>query len=398
MASSLTLRDLTDAIRSSAALRARVRLQPAGGAGTRVLPPTFAGAVYQIEHRILPDRDAPVPCVVLDTVQSQANRFEEALLQAWRAGRISIPVVSSDFGNADLIDPIGEVTSLEAPHRIADAIFRDSLLDGSRFRESERGRALDHASSSNATPLFELCPTALTFGIWDSTGPKGGLGVKFERALSSEIMGIGMPDLELLREQRRRGLRRDPLGIREAVRVKGRRDDWAVVPGGETKGTLKPSEINHSNVPFETENSGVTIEYAEQVVVLSLIALRRLRFPLNDSQPVTGTDEAARTALAALALCGVTLASERGWDLRSGCVLFPDQSMEWELLDTPGETPKRFTLAGDEAVDLLEAAGSASAKAGLEWNSAPLVLRPSDQLVELVRRSQEATAAGASEA
>ena len=43
---------------------------------------------------------------------------------------------------------------------------------------------------SNATALFKVCPTGLVFGLWDSTGPKGGLGAKFQRALVSEIVGI----------------------------------------------------------------------------------------------------------------------------------------------------------------------------------------------------------------
>jgi len=82
------------------------------------------------------------------------------------------------------------VTSLDAPHRVADAILRDSLLDGVIFRLSEQGKLLDTADVRNATGLFGLNPTALVFGIWDSTGPRGGLGAKFQRALVSEIIGF----------------------------------------------------------------------------------------------------------------------------------------------------------------------------------------------------------------
>ncbi len=70
-------------------------------------------------------------------------------------------------------------------------ILRDSELDGQPFRRSPRGKALDTVSPTNATALFELCPTALLFGMWDSHGPKGGLGPKFERAMVSEIVGVG---------------------------------------------------------------------------------------------------------------------------------------------------------------------------------------------------------------
>jgi len=117
--------------------------------------------------------------------------MELALQDSVDANRFRIPLVEVDFSEHDptgdveadkeagrLIDAIGTVTSLQVPHRLADAILRDSELDGVRFRDSEAGKSLNRASPVNATPLFELCPTALVFGMWDSTGPKGGLGPK----------------------------------------------------------------------------------------------------------------------------------------------------------------------------------------------------------------------------
>lgn len=96
-------------------------------------------------------------------------------------------IVEPGSDEEGLFEPIGRVTSLEAPHRVADAILRDSELNGVAFRSSDEGKKIGQATLRNATPLFELCPTALLFGIWDSTGPKGGLGVKFQRAIVSEI-------------------------------------------------------------------------------------------------------------------------------------------------------------------------------------------------------------------
>ena len=81
------------------------------------------------------------------------------------------------------------MSSLEAPHRVADALFRDSLLDGVMFRKSDTGRVLDTADVRNAAGLFGLCPTALVFGLWDSTGPRGGLGAKFQRV--DDFVGQG---------------------------------------------------------------------------------------------------------------------------------------------------------------------------------------------------------------
>ena len=53
---------------SAAAFRCRRRLQPAGGEGDKVFPPTFAGAVYAVEQRRIPSRDQAVTCVLLDSV------------------------------------------------------------------------------------------------------------------------------------------------------------------------------------------------------------------------------------------------------------------------------------------------------------------------------------------
>src|SRR5688572_21572214 len=84
---------------SAAAFRCRRKLQPAGGAGDTVFPPTFAGAVYAVEQRRVPGKPDSVTCVVLDTVQSQANRMEQALQEALDDGRIRIPVLKVDFSD-----------------------------------------------------------------------------------------------------------------------------------------------------------------------------------------------------------------------------------------------------------------------------------------------------------
>ncbi len=399
MTEPLTLNVMKDAVSgNAAAFRCRRRLQPAGGEGDKVFPPTFAGAVYAIEQRRVPGRDTSVRCVLLDSVQSQANRMELALQEAVDAGKIRLPLVEVDFSEhsptgdveADkkagrLIDAVGRITSLQVPHRLADAILRDSELHGVPFRQSETGRVLNTVSVVNATPLFELCPTALLFGMWDSTGPKGGLGPKFERALVSEIVGIGA---EWHDDYRARGVRRDPLEISKNVTVL-RNEDKSLrkVAEGKEKGAVRPSEINHSSVPFESANSGVTVEYSEQVTTLSMICLRRLRFPLKGK---TGdvTDHAARTVLAALGLCGATRAFEAGVGLRSRSLLWPDGPMVWELLERPGTPPRKFELNGEQAVALLNEAIAAARQSGLTWREEPVVLRPSVELLKLVRLSQ----------
>jgi CRISPR-associated protein Csb1 len=400
----LTFDELQNAVKTAAAFRCRRRLQPAGGEGDKVFPPTFAGAVYAIEKRRVPGREGAVQCVLLDSVQSQANRMEQALQEAVDAGKLKLPLVVVDFTEHDptgdseadekakrLKHAIGKITSLQVPHRLADAILRDSELNGTPFRNSDKGNALNRVSLGNATPLFELCPTALIFGMWDSTGPKGGLGPKFERAMVSEVVGIGA---EWQDDYRARGVRRDPLEIRAAVTVVKNVDkSWRIATDEDKKAKreTEPSKINHSSVPFDAKNSGVTIEYAEQTTTLSLVVLRRLRFPVNGERN-DNVDIAARTVLAALGLAGATLAFESGMGLRSRCLLWPDGPMTWELLDKPGQAPKKFAVSSGQAVAILNKAIENAKDANLPWPTDPVVLKPSSQLVELVQRSQlEAT-------
>lgn len=176
----------------SVAIRSRLELVPAGGPEDKVFPPSYAVAnsephKYADETRQIGDKQ--VKTILLDSVASQANRAELALLDGWQAGELQFPVPYVDFTESEVSD-IGKLTALEAPHRIVDAIFRDSLLGGTLFRLSEVGQDITNANPRDASALFRYCPTSLLFGVWDSTGPKGGLGSKFQRAYVSEIVGL----------------------------------------------------------------------------------------------------------------------------------------------------------------------------------------------------------------
>lgn len=370
---------------TAAAIRSRTRLQPAGGEGDKVFPPTYAGAVYAKEDRHI--NGAKVPCVLLDSVQAQANRLEEALQRALDSGILSgVPVLNVDFTGLGLLDEVGRVSSLEAPHRIADAILRDSTHDGQPFRKSALGKSLDQASLQNATPLYKLCPTALVFGLWDSTGPKGGLGAKFQRALVSEIIGVNA------QIGVKTSSRIDPLGMRAAAKVIKKADGSYELASDKAKDGVSPSEVNHGNIPPDiSATGGATVDFAEQTVVLSLPALRKLRFPL-DGKTTPERDAAARTVLAALALTAASLAAESGFDLRSRCLLWPTDAMKWQLLDKPGSEPAEFTLTAKDAIKLLSEAVAAAEKQGLTWQKEAVRLIPSPNLVALLKRSQDIAA------
>jgi len=384
----------------AAAFRCVTEYQPAGGMSDKVFPPTYEGGKYATEQRMV-DGEI-VDCVLLDSVQSQANRMELALLDSVHAKHIHrLPVLVAKFGH-DVLKKKFTVTSLDAPHRVADAIFRDSLLDGVMFRKSEKGKILDTADIRNATGLFGLCPTALVFGLWDSTGPRGGLGAKFQRALVSEIVGYNAAAGIKTRS------RIDPAQIKLAAgplyRRKQETDEEPYWTLDSSKGSLKlgkkkdgkPSGANHSNIPPSISDGGFTISKAVQSTVLSLAALRRLRFPVNNSvESDPAIDVAGRAALAALALTAATLARTDG-DLRSRCQLVPLEQPVWELIDAPGAPPKSFVLTPDNAVSLLNTAIEEAINAGLPWEG-EIEVTPSNELVELVRRSQEIASVDVSE-
>jgi CRISPR-associated protein Csb1 len=347
---------------TAAAFRCRRTLQPAGKPGDKVFPPTYAGGTYAVEFRRWPGKAEPVPCVLMDSVQSQANRMEQALYDAGES--LGLPLVEVDFTDCAptgdeakdkesdrLRDAVGKLSVLQLPHRLADAILRDSEVEEGEgpakkklpFRTSKHGKEVTNASASKATALYRLCPTALLFGMWDSTGPKGGLGSKFERAVVSEVVGVGA-EFGVKTASRIDPLINKTTGIvlyeaKDPTRVWTLDPAMAKMKGGKpvTMGSTdkkvgdgKVSEANLGNVtpsfakyskgaegpdPMKFKSAsvehsvhgtdsefsirmkasgemaparqdqiapgGVTLEYAEQITTLSLICLRRLQFPLE---------------------------------------------------------------------------------------------------------------------
>lgn len=414
MSQSITLDEFKKLVEKDAvAIRGRAVLDPAGGPGDKVFPPSHSigeretqpGAKYAFETRRRNGNDTL--CVLIDSVQSQANRMEEALQMLWTNKKLQLPVIEIDLSKA--APDVGKVTSLTAPHRVADALLRDSLVTengkDTLFRLSQVGKSFTDASLRNAGPLFKVCPTGLIFGIWDSTGPKGGLGAKFARALTSEIVGIGA------KAGVKTASRIDPASIvtkaAEIYEAEDTKERWtyeAEKAKKDAKGNPikikdgKVSEINHSNIPptIDSIAGGVTIDYAEHTVVLSLAALRRLGFAEGSSE--------ARIVLATLGLVAILAAEDRGHDLRSRCLLVPrwnekdkkSDALALEAVARDGSTtplPLDLSMACalyEEAVKALPAALAFEKAAGI-----PLAtLFPSPKLTHLITKSRELAAAG----
>lgn len=414
----LTLEKLREYVDGdTVAIRGVATLEPAGGSGDKVFPPTHAvddknkkaGAKYAFETRRIGGQD--VTCVLIDSVQSQANRMEEALQELWDEKKIALPVVTVDFSKhpteekngakKDLAPEVGRVTSLTAPHRIADALLRDSLLDGQLFRLSDIGKSFTDASTKNATALFKVCPTGLVFGLWDSTGPKGGLGAKFQRALVSEIVGInavvgvksasridpvttGKLDFPLYK-----ATDRDEMWTADPEKAEKGVNGEPVKVGSEKKAG-KPSAVVLGNIApsIDSVAGGVTIDEAKHTVVLSLASLRRLGF-------AEGATE-ARTVLAALGLLAVLASESRGHDLRSRCLLVPKKGSALKL-EAVGRDGSTTELVLDlTAATKLYADAVATLPDGMKFEKgageALAALAPSAKLADLVKKSRELAA------
>ncbi|TAG09781.1 MAG: type I-U CRISPR-associated protein Cas7 [Verrucomicrobia bacterium] len=391
---------LHQAVQSAAGLRLRLRLQPLYGQGEIIFPCTVAGGKYQTSKRRIPGFENSVECTIIDSVQSQANRMEDALLADIRAGNIFLPHIVTDFsgiGN-DLEKAIGAITCFEAPHRIFDAIIRDSVnAEGKHFPFTKEGKAAIKANSKNATAVYEISPASLLFGSWDSTGISGGLGEKYTRCVVSELAAVNIE-----KETFRAGTREDPLNIAKesfAASMKseaGKNDDaWtalAVKAAAKKKKLENASDINHSSVPWDGENKttkemhgGVTCDYIQQSTTISFAALRQLHF-LVDSKDLSSYGQ---TVLAAIALHAAALNVERGWHLRSRCDLIHDDGAkpEWVLL---GASSSQEALTTDITRQILNESIEQANTAGLTWRDTPIQLTPSPALRELVINSQKA--------
>lgn len=377
----LTLEKLLDAVEphgNTATLSITAEMAPVGNEAGKVAPPTFPtpqgqsgpSARYLIDERWIEGTKRTV--VILDTEQSEANRCEDALRDAADDGLVRLPMfelthtVETDAGTRHV-----RLTSLDFPHRYADAYLRDSLLDGVAFDKTPVGKSLRLAEPRNARALFEREPYSLVYGAWDSH--RKGRQAKFPRLYDSTL--IGFDPLGGYRA----GGRLDPLNLQGSQTAAG--DSWQFVGEGEKKKGNRLSEIGHGNAMDSGESLGhVAISGARRMATIHLAGLKGLRFG-----PDTGLEatQAARAALVALALLGDRLAfAAPAVYLRSGCELATRH--ETLSLDRPGGDVEPFTLTVPEALDLFHAAVRHAADRGLAMATDRVTLSPNKGLAQAI--------------
>lgn len=343
--------------------------------GSLVLPPTYADAPHR-HNMTEPNAENVAAWVSLDSPASFANRVEEKLV---RAGLGLDPLRVQVAGTT--------LSTMQMPHRVYDAILRDSNLAGEPFPKTEIGKAVTAASARDASALLQYDPAVLLFGGWDSTriGKKANDGNKWPAALSVEIHG------ENATLVKRAGNRVDPLRIEGDGQnlVEEADGTWRLVETEEdralpakSKATrdvfprrVKPSELNHGNA-LSLEPKGVLVERIRLSGALSLTRLRRYAFGGESESDVN-----ARTLLALMGLYGVAVAIEDGLALRRDCELVADE-VSWTIRRTGMPEGQPLEVSVSEA---QEALSQALAKVRI---ADPVVLTAGKNLEQLIARSR----------
>lgn len=369
-------------------VRIDTELEPLAGAGAPVKPAVYEGGKYQRDRRWQTLGDAePTPVIVIDNVPSQANRLEEALRQHREAVGIPEFVLDlSELGNMPAHLP-RQISSLQFPHRNADAYLRDALLDGQDFLKTPVGEALFAATAQACGPLVEWFPQSLLYGFWQSHLGKKKANTKHARAWVSEIIGWQPASVET----KNMGLKGDPLNLSTDEVVTSNPDDrakWAVGASKEVDAGKKDklSEIGHGQVPFmrEADLAAAAVSFARvtQRATVSFAQLRRVTLGTGSAD----ADAAIRALLVAVGLHAHQLAFGRGFALRSGGELRPaTATMTW--LAANGDEPCELGDAAATLALVQEAkAHAASAQVPLAgWDQSPTALTPKDNLKSAIR-------------
>lgn len=312
-------------------IRLHTEIEPLSGRGGPVKPAVYAsnsGPRFQEDRRwASADDTEPTHVIVIDNVPSQANRLEDAL----RKERASVGVPELVLDLADLSHLPShlprKISSLQFPHRSADAYLRDAMLDEQNFLGTDIGKGIFGATARTCGPLMAWFPQSLLFGFWQSHLGRKRSNTKHARSWVSEIVGWRPATAET----RTHGMKGDPLNLNIDTKLQVDPDDqtkWGLTTearkkdrSGEGKGT-RLSEIGHGQALFrdlEQAPAAVSFMRITQHATISFAQLRRAS--LGDDRP--NADAAARALLVALGLHAHNLAFGRGFALRSGAELEP---------------------------------------------------------------------------
>lgn len=375
---------IQSAVTEKSLIRLVVKLKPASADGL-VYPPTYDDGKHIFRPAWIDgnSRDA----VLLDSAQSQANRIEMAILDAYRRGKIPYPDIELKIP-ASTGEEVYSV--LELSHRVYDAALRSTVVDGLPFPASAIGKAVYSARTEKATALFKYAPITLTLGGWDSHGGGGPLVAKLPRLITSEIVGLDAKPV------RRGAVKFDPMDIRkDAGPVYKSKDPDRHYEIDKSKARdnkeYKPSELGFGNVP-NLSDRGVVITEAIQTSIVSCTAVRRLRFEREDGTYAQERDVAGQTATVALGLFGLIAQMDAGYNLRSGCDLIPLKAPKLEIYGRTLEEVEMYPIDFEAALSALKASLQEAKGQGLEWHDRKVCVEGDERLVTMIERSRKSVA------
>lgn len=416
----ITLADTEDALRvalggtatggveqakHACALRLRCRLQPAGGPGAKVMPPTYPPDakggppryVWETRRISAGDDGALEPrvseCVLLDSLQSQAKRYAAALADRVTDGEIPLPLIAVDQ------QEFGVHTCLEFSHGCFDSYITDATYGGRAFAKTPEFAQIAGlgASRRNLTALMEVSPASLLLGCWNAASKEVKRTTRLARIITSEIIGVdatkgarlaGKSDIHHVSSHvtiyEHDGLRftcQEMDGAKKHAKF-GAKD--------KNKDQGKPSAAGYGDIAAQTAPGGVSMGHALQIATVSLPALRECRFPLPDGERDAGRDVAGRMMLVSLALRMLTLQAQAGYDLRSGCLLIPDGPPAIELVGRYGKVVGSWRLDQIDTAQILARQIEEGASQGIGWEGQRLSLSAADNQLELLRKSAAA--------
>jgi CRISPR-associated protein Csb1 len=359
--------------REHVAVVVRATYRPVGGDGRAVMPPTYPvdngdrdpNGAYLMAPRLVDGVQRPT--VVIDQESSQANRVEEALRDAVDGGVLGLPMLELRSGSVRL-------TSLDFPHRYADAYVRDSMIGGVRFDQTPVGKRLREVSTGDVRPLYEREPCSLLLGAWDSH--RKGRWPRFPRLYAAVMFGLDPVT------GRRMGGRMDPVNLTGSVADSSSAEaGWQFVADGAKAKGKKLSEIGHGNIAPQPVHGGVTVSEVRRIASISLAGLERLRFGGAPAEAAS----AARAALAALGLAGDRLAFGRPsvW-LRSGCDLA--KVSETVGLECPGDgTVDEIPVTAGAALEAFCELRDRAAEVGIPMDRDTIAIEPVPELAAAIR-------------
>ena len=279
-------------------------LEPSGGPGSVIFPPTYARrggdhpyAISVFRSDLPPEAAAAQGLEAnicdLDSVGAQANRMEPAFAEPPLNSLVAQRVIKAGPATVNL---------LQIGHRVADGAVRFSALaDGA----TKAIAAL--AVQGDATALARLAPTSLIFGFWDSRDSQ----FKCPRIVNSTIRAT---NVAVLKRSAQFNPAFDPaaLDLAEAA-------DLHSAPAQEEKDPLSQEGLRAA--PAVDTHGGVRVfGRITRRTEINLVTLRSV------AVVKAGKLDGAETLKLRRYLLGLSLVAGRvqnAYNLRQGCLLVP---------------------------------------------------------------------------